>query len=125
MEEAAALGLARGARVHQIVLGGRGDQEHVLPQRLRVRPGDAVAFVTVDHRIHRVEFPPDSLAGEAFRFLASRGRDTSPPLSIRGSRFVVILEDAPLGRYPFFSLGHGGVAHGVIEVVVDPAPGRD
>lgn len=125
VEAARELGLARGARLHRVVLGGRGAEEHVLPQVVRVDPGDAVEFVTVDHRIHRLEFPRDSLAPEAYEFLRSTGSEASPPLPFKGSRFLLLLEGAPLGRYPFLSHGHGGTTKGVIEVTEDSIQGSD
>ena len=125
VEAARALGLEGGARLIRVVLGGRGAQEHILPQRILARPGDAVEFITVDHRIHRVEFPRDSLNVRAFEFLASNGSEASPPLPARGSRFILRLKGAPPGRYPFFSHGHGGRAHGVIEVTEDSVPRSD
>jgi plastocyanin len=99
-----------------VVLGGRGSEEHVLPQHIATSPGDAVEFVTVDHRVHTVSFLQDSLSIEGIDFLTSVGRMASLPLISRGSRFLVLLEAAPHGRYPFVSQGHGGRAYGVIDV---------
>lgn len=123
LEGAGALGLGRGARLHTVVLGGRGAEEHVLPERLQVRPGDAVEFVTVDHRVHRVVFDEDSLEAEVMEFLAGAGVTSSPPLTEKGSRFLLRLEGAPRGRYPFVSYGHGGAARGVIQVGADSVSG--
>jgi plastocyanin len=116
VERARILGLPDGARSYRILLGGRGAEEHLLPPRIRAVPGDAVEFTTVDHRVHWVTFPPDSLSAPLAAFLAVTQQGESPPLHSRGSRFIILLEDAPPGRYPFVSHGHGGVAHGVIEV---------
>jgi plastocyanin len=116
IESARALGLPDGARLHRVILGGRGSEEHILPARIQAFEGDGVEFVTVDHRVHTVWFPPDSLSAEGLAFLDSTQQAGSPPLLERGSRFVLFLEDAPPGRYPFISQGHGGTALGVIEV---------
>jgi len=116
VEGARALGLRSGARLHQVVLGGRGTDEHLLPSRILASPGDAVEFVTVDHRVHTLFFLVDSLSSEGWDFLVSSGQEASAPLLSRGSRFLVRLEGAPLGRYPFQSRGHGGQAFGVIEL---------
>jgi plastocyanin len=118
VEGAEALGLAEGARLHRVILGGRGSEEHVLPARIQASRGDGVEFVTVDHRVHTVWFPSDSLSPQAMAFLTSTEQLESPPLLQRGSRFVLVLEDAPPGRYPFITQGHGGRASGVIEVGV-------
>lgn len=106
----------RGARLFRVILGGRGSEEHILPGRVRAVPGDAVEFVTVDHRVHVLDFPSDSLPQELRSFVEGAGLRAIPPLLSRGSRFVILLEDAPEGRYPFLSSGHGGSARGVIEV---------
>lgn len=122
-ERARALGLEEGARVHQVILGGRGSEEHVLPFHVEAAPGDAVEFVTVDNRIHTVLFPPDSLTPGVRAFLLGSSQDRSPPLLSRGSRFVLLLEGAPPGDYPFMSQGHGGLAYGLIRVGPPAAAG--
>jgi hypothetical protein len=111
-----ALGLGGGARLHRVILGGRGSEEHLLPARIRAAPGDAIEFVTVDHRVHNLSFPADSLSPEALAFLASTAQESIPPLLYRGNRFILRLVGAPVGRLPFVSEGHGGIAYGVIEV---------
>ena len=116
LEGAKVLGLAEGARLHRVILGGRGSEEHLLPARIRVAPGDGVEFVTVDNRVHTISFPPDSLSPEALAFLTSTAQKSSPPLLSRGQRLIFNLVDAPVGRFPFFAQGHGGTAFGVIEV---------
>ena len=117
-EGARALGLGGGARLHRVILGGRGSEEHLLPARIRAAPGDGIEFVTVDHRVHNLSFPPDSLGPEALTFLTSTGQESIPPLLHRGNRFILRLAGAPVGRIPFVSEGHGGLAYGVIEVVL-------
>jgi len=117
VEGARALGLEGGARLHRVILGGRGAEEHVLPARVRAVPGDGIEFVTVDHRVHNLSFPADSISREARDFLTSTAQESIPPLLHRGNRFILRLVGAPLGRFPFLSEGHGGTAYGVIEVV--------
>jgi plastocyanin len=115
-DEARALGLSPGAHLHLVTLGGRGSEEHAVPTRIQASPGDAVEFRSVDHRVHTVTFPPDSLSPEILSYLESTSQRSSPPLVFRGSRYIVKLRDAPPGRYPFVSEGHGGKAWGVVEV---------
>jgi plastocyanin len=98
-------------------LGGAGADEHVVPTRIRILPGDLVQFVTLDHRVHRVVFGAEALTPESSTFLRETGQDASPPLLERGSRFVVFFEKAPSGLYPFVSHGSGGSASGIIEVL--------
>lgn len=116
LEAARELGLREGARVHRVTLGGRGSEEHAVPRVVEAAPGDAVEFLTVDHRVHRVIFPADSLDQGPREFLERTGQAESPPLAFRGSRFLLGLQEAPPGRYPFLSQGHGGITGGVVQV---------
>jgi plastocyanin len=122
VQEATALGFPAGARLHRVTLRGQGAVESAVPSLIQAHPGDGVEFRTEDHRVHTVTFPPDSLAPEVHSFLESTGQLGSPPLVMQGTRFILRLQDAPPGRYPFLSEGHGGTAWGVVEVV--PEPGR-
>ncbi len=119
-EEARALGLPSGSQLHRVTLGGRGAEEHAVPTLIQAFPGDGVEFRTVDHRVHTLEFIVDSLTHEVRAFLESTGQVASPPLVSRGSRFILRLQNAPLGRYLFISEGHGGTARGVVEVGFPP-----
>lgn len=121
-EEARALGLPAGALLHRVTLGGKGAQEHAVPTRIQAFPGDGVEFRSVDHRVHTVEFLADSLTVEVREFLESSGQIASPPLVTRGSRFVLRLQNAPVGLYFFMSEGHGGTAFGVVEVGIPADP---
>jgi plastocyanin len=122
VEDVESLGLPSGAQLHRITLGGRGSEEHAVPTLIQAEPGDGVEFRTVDHRVHTLTFPADSLSPEVLAFLDSTGQMASPPLVTRGSRFIVRLQNAPPGRYFFVSEGHGGTARGVIEVGPLPPP---
>lgn len=115
-ENARALGLPSGAQLHQVTLGGRGSDEHAVPTRIQASPGDGVEFRTVDHRVHTLKFMADSLTQEVSSFLEATGQTASPPLVFRGSRFILMLQNAPPGRYLFISEGHGGTARGFVEV---------
>ena len=119
-DEVRALGLLSGATLHRVTLGGRGSEEHAVPTVIHALAGDGVEFRTVDHRVHTVEFIPDSITPDVRAFLESTGQMASPPLVERGSRFVLKLQSAPDGRYFFMSEGHGGTAHGVVEVGSPP-----
>ena len=119
-EELQMLGLPPGARIHRVTLGGRGSEEHAVPTRIEALPGDGVEFRTVDHRVHTLLFLSDSLTEEVRTYLESTGQTASPPLVSRGSRLILRLQNAPLGRYLFISEGHGGVARGIVEVGLPP-----
>ena len=116
-----ALGLSSRAQLHRVTLGGRGAEEHAVPTRIQASPGDGVEFLTVDHRVHTLTFLLDSLSSEGRRFLEESGQISSPPLVTRGSRFILNLQNAPPGRYPFVSEGHGGRAEGLVQVGDPPA----
>lgn len=106
--------------IHEVTIGGRGDEEHVVPTILEI-PADAiVVFTTVDGRVHTVSFPEDSLALDAALFLERTAQMRSPPLVDRGSRFVLTFEGAPGGRYRFRSEGPGGEAWGTLVVGDSP-----
>jgi plastocyanin len=122
--EARSLGLDPGARLHRVSLGGRGAEEHAVPTVIHASPGDAVEFVTVDHRVHTVIFMLDSVAPVVRMFLEDSGQESSPLLVDRGNRFLLNLRDAPSGVYPFVSEGHGGSAHGRVEVGPPSQPER-
>jgi plastocyanin len=116
-----ALGLSPRSQLHRVTLGGRGADEHAVPTQILASPGDGVEFLTVDHRVHTLAFPLDSLSPEVRLFLEESGQTSSPPLVTRGSRFILNLKNAPPGRYPFISDGHGGKARGLVQVGDPPA----
>ncbi|MCA9736572.1 MAG: hypothetical protein KC645_03010 [Gemmatimonadetes bacterium] len=99
-----------------VLLGGRGSEEHVLPERLVVPGGARVRFTTVDRRVHTIRFLLDELPEPARRFLEETGQDASPPLLERGTVFEVWFRDAPRGFYPYLAEGHGAPVRGVIVV---------
>ncbi|MFW6200523.1 MAG: hypothetical protein ACOC8K_08120, partial [Gemmatimonadota bacterium] len=67
--------------IHQITIGGRGDEEHVVPTLLPVAAGDIVVFTTVDGRVHTVGFPETGLAPDVALFLERTSQLQSPPLT--------------------------------------------
>lgn len=110
------LGLADSVRIHRFILGGRGAEEHLVPPRVEVSPGDVVQFVPVDGRIHTVYFEPEDSSGALADFLSRTGQMSSPPLLDRESRFVVTFRGAPTGSYPFRVEGPGGAVRGLVVV---------
>ena len=110
------LGLGDDDRVHRVRLVSEGNRESPDPASLVIRPGDYVQFVSGDHRVHVVSFPPGGLAPPAAEFLRTTGQLSSPPLLVADARFVVTFADAPPGLYPFLVVGNGTQAPGTIEV---------
>ena len=111
----AELGLSLDDRVHRIELTG-GEVEWADPELMSVEPGTYVEFVTTDWLIHEVIFEIDSLTSEQRAFLERTDQAASPPLVERDSRYVLVFEGAPPGRYPYRLEGNGRPGRGVILV---------
>jgi len=109
------LGLTDRDEVHRIVITG-GASERAEPAAITVRPGVWVDFYSGDHRIHTVAFEMDSLDVAQAAFLHRTGQEASPPLVDLASRFVVTLEGAPQGRYPFLLEGNTAPGRGAVIV---------
>lgn len=100
--------------VHEIRLSGAEAGDSIVPGRIQAEPGDALQFVVGDRRPHAVAFLADSLSARQRTFLEETGQLRGPPLVNQGSSWVVILEGAPPGRYPFYCRSHD--AFGVVIV---------
>ena len=112
------LGLSPRDEVHRISITG-GEQESVVPREVIV-PDDAyVEFVTTDSWVHEVRFELDSLEGASRDFLVRTDQVASPPMVNADSRFVVFMESAPPGRYPFLVSGNGAPTRGAVVVPSD------
>jgi plastocyanin len=109
--------LEPGVRVHDVRVGGSADADSLDPVVLRARPGDIVRFITDDHRTHAVAFELVRLSDPVRDFLDRTNQLRGPPLVNRGAAWVVVLDEAPAGRYPFICRTHD--ARGMI--LVDPA----
>jgi plastocyanin len=106
--------LERGARVHEVRISGLADTDTLAPAAVRADPGDAVRFAIDDHRTHAMGFDAERLAPPMRDYLERTNQLRGPPLVNRGSAWVVVLDGAPPGRYPFLCRSHG--AHGVLHV---------
>lgn len=111
-------GLTEEDRVHTIVVTG-GDTEMALPALDTVPVGAWVQFVSGDWLVHEVAFEADSMAAAVRAFLEDTDQVASPPLLQLDARFVVSLEGAPPGLYPYVLEGNRGPGRGLI-VVADP-----
>lgn len=109
--------LERGARLHDVRVGGAAATDTLDPTRIRARPGDAVRFIIDDHRTHALAFDAERLAPEGRAFLERTNQLRGPPLVTRGSAWIILLEEAPPGRYPFVCRAHG--ARGTVTVETD------
>lgn len=101
--------------VHEIRVSGAGARDSIAPGALEATSGDALRFMVEDRRPHAFTFTESSLAEPVREYLERTGQLRGPPLVNEGSEWVVILEDAPPGRYPFHCRSHD--ARGEITVV--------
>lgn len=114
----AELGLTERDRVYTVTVS-TGVGERAAPDTVTADPGDFVQFLSDDHFVHEVRFELDRLSSAQRTFLVETGQDASPPLLTRGARFVLTLEDAPPGSYPYSLSGNRAPGSGVL-VVRDP-----
>jgi plastocyanin len=103
-----------GARVHDFVIAGQADTDSIAPAGVRAQVGDAIRFTTGDHRTHAVAFDAARLDPPIREYLERTNQLRGPPLVNQGASWVVVLEDAPPGRYPFLCRSHD--ARGVVVV---------
>lgn len=92
--------------VHEVRISGAAATDTIDPAMLEVEVGDAVRFVVEDRRPHALAFTVDALAAPVREYLERTGQLRGPPLVNQGASWVVILEDAPAGRYPFHCRSH-------------------
>jgi plastocyanin len=93
-------------RVIQIFMHAAGDSAGFRPANVRASVGDVLRFTAGDAMTHAVAFEAASLSAEARAFLERTSQMRSPPLVDRGTAWVVSLEGAPPGTYPFIDLTH-------------------
>jgi plastocyanin len=92
------------------------------PDTIRARPGDVVRFVAADARNYAIAFDAGSLAPEARAYLERTGQLRGPPLLTPGATWIVSLEGAPPGLYPFACLAHGARGLLIVGAARTPAP---
>lgn len=98
--------LSVAGSAHEIRLSGQGARDSIAPARVEAEPGDAIRFVVDDRRPHALTFTVDALSPEVREYLETTGQLRGPPLVNEGSSWVVVLTDAPAGRYPFHCRSH-------------------
>src|SRR5690606_16119143 len=91
-----------------IEVGRRDDGAHRFePATASAAPGDIVRFASLDNGSHAIAFDAPALSADARDFLERTGQLRSPPLMVTGAAWVVNLEGAPPGQYPFTCATHG------------------
>jgi plastocyanin len=104
--------------VHEVRLAGAGaGVDSIVPEEVTVFPGDAVTFVVDDRRPHAVSFVVEQLEVDVREFLERTGQLRGPPLVNEGATWVVLLEGAPPGRYPYHCRSHD--ARGMLIVTAE------
>lgn len=106
--------LPSGVTLHEIRLRQREAGREIEPAQVSARVGDVLRFVATDARGYSVRFQRDGLQPAAAEFLERTHQLASPPLLSMGAAWVVSLDGAPPGEYPFLSANQG--AGGVIVV---------
>jgi plastocyanin len=71
------------------------------PAAVEAHTGDVVRFVADDNGGHAIVFESTALAGDVREWLERTGQLRSPPLITSGASWVVTLDGAPAGDYPF------------------------
>lgn len=107
--------LAIPGTAHEVRIAGAGAADSIRPARTEARPGDAIRFVIADRRTHALTFTVDALSPDVREFLDGTGQLRGPPLVNEGSTWVVVLEDAPAGRYPFYCRSHDAAGEIVVQ----------
>lgn len=105
--------LERGTALHEVRLGAAAAAAGQV-DTVAAQTGDVVRFATADGRTHAITFAVSDLRPEARAFLERTEQLRGPPLIRTGAAWVVSLERAPPGAYPFTCLLHHD--HGVIVV---------
>lgn len=104
--DSAEVQLDGGARAHEIRITGFGGTDSIAPAMVEAKAGDAVRFVVGDGRAHALAFRADALEADARAFLERTGQLRGPPLVNEGAEWVVTLQEAPAGRYPYHCRSH-------------------
>lgn len=76
------------------------------PSSIVAEPGDIIRFTADDQAGHAIAFDGAALIAEVREYLERTGQLRSPPLITSGAAWVIALDDAPPGDYPFHCTTH-------------------
>ncbi|HUH14197.1 MAG TPA: hypothetical protein VMK65_13865 [Longimicrobiales bacterium] len=99
--------LPAGAEVVEVAIETDGGNDRFEPARPEAAVGDVVRFANGQLGTHAIAFERDGVGAEQFAFLERTLQLSSPPLVGRDAAWVVSLEEAPPGSYPFRCMTHG------------------
>jgi plastocyanin len=81
------------------------------PPRVEAHVGDVVRFTAGDLAGHAISFVGAELDPAVLGFLEATGQLRSPPLITTDASWVITLEGAPAGEYPFHCSVHNARGH--------------
>lgn len=110
-----------GTEVHEVLLRVEDGRAALAPDTVRARPGDVIRFVATGAGGHAVVFDRGRLAPDVRAYLERTDQLRGPPLVHEGAGWIVSLEAAPAGRYPFICLPHH--TRGLLRVVAERSGG--
>jgi plastocyanin len=92
----------------EVRIGRVDDGDNVIePASLEANVGDVVRFTSEDRGAHALAFDAAQLDPAAREFLERTAQLRGPPLLEQGAVWVVNLDGAPPGTYPFTCSTHG------------------
>lgn len=99
--------LAPGERVVEVEVARAAAAGEFEPARAGASPGDVIRFIARDGQNHAIAFDGAALEPATLAFLERTGQLRGPPLVNDGASWVVSLDGAPPGDYPYICLTHG------------------
>jgi plastocyanin len=107
--------LADSIEIVEVRIGRVDDGDNVIdPASLEANVGDVIRFTSEDRGAHALAFDAARLDPAAHAFLERTAQLRGPPLLEPGAVWVVNLDGAPPGSYPFTCSTHG--LHGTLTV---------
>lgn len=97
-----------GVTLHDVRIRRAADGEFD-PSSIAAEPGDIIRFTADDHAGHALAFDGAALVLDVRDYLERTGQLRSPPLITSGAAWVIALDGAPPGDYPFLCTTHGNV----------------
>jgi plastocyanin len=97
--------LEGGVRLIDVAVRRQADGDFD-PAHVEARQGDVIRFTSEDRAGHAITFVGAELPADTHEFLDRTGQMRSPPFITDGASWVITLESAPPGEYPFHCTTH-------------------